>query len=245
MRLAYVVISATLGLFVSTSLGCTYFAETTPPPSKNSMMFKRDLYKGKACVEYSWVSEGKRRLIQLEPNMKEGEGSGPMAKDASHVQVYALSNGLYGLKEWQFPSDAPHSSPVVGALVELKELEAVGTVFYEDQSYASDTKALLPMPVNCPTHAEDVSRVDPKIIDLDPHTVTGNTAATLTLAGSHFTKDSVVVIDGASPTTKFISPSLLEAELDAHDLATPGKRGVKVHGAKEGTISNEVTLTVE
>jgi IPT/TIG domain len=209
------------------------------------MIFKRDLYKVNGCLEYSWVSEGKRRVIQLNPNVKEGEGDGPMAKDASHVQVYALSNGLYGLKEWQFPSGPPYPSPIVRAIVDVKETEAVGTVFYQDQSSATDTKALVAMPVKCPTPADNVSRVDPKITDVDPPTVPRNTAVTITLIGLNFTKDSVVLIDDANPTTKFVSPSMLEAELDADDIATPGKRGIKVHGAKDGTTSNEVTLTVK
>ena len=75
--------------------------------------------------------------------------------------------------------------------------------------------------------------------------MTRNTAVSITLIGAHFTKDSVVLIDGADPTTKFVSPSMIEAELDADDLSTPGKRGVKVHDVKNSTTSNEVMLTVE
>jgi hypothetical protein len=209
------------------------------------MVFTRNLYKGKGCLEYSWVSEGKRRVIQLNPDVKEGEGAGPTAKDASHVQVYALSNGLFGLKEWQFPPGPPRLSPVMRAIVEVKETEARGTVFYQDGSSAGDTKALVPMPVSCPTKVTESPIVDPKITDLDPRRVARNTAVTITLIGSHFTKDSIVLIDGANPSTKFISPSVLEAGLEADDTATPGKRSVKVRGAKDGTISNEVTLMVE
>ncbi|HKY70685.1 MAG TPA: IPT/TIG domain-containing protein [Nitrospira sp.] len=234
-----------LSAFVGASAGCRYLAETTPPPAKSNMVFTRDLYKGKACLEYSWVSEGKRRVIQLNPNVKEGEGEGPTAKKVSHVQVYALSNGLYGLKDWQFPSGPPHPSPVVRASVEVKETEAVGTVVYQDQSTATDTKALVPMPVACPTKVEDAAIVDPAITDLDPRTVARNRAVTITLIGSNFTKDSVVLIDGANPTTRFVSPSVLEAGLEAEDTATAGKRGVKVHDAKHGRTSNEVMLSVE
>ena len=247
MRLAHVVVAFALSAFVSASVGCTYLAEKTPPPPKSNMVFKRSLYKGKGCLEYSWVPEGKRRLIQLNPDVKEREGDGPTAKDASHVQVYALSNGLYGVKDWQFPSGSPHPSPVVRAIVEVKETEAVGTVYYQDHSSARDTTALLPMPVKCPTPAaaENVSKVDPEITDLDPRTVMRNTAVTITLVGANFTKDSVVLIDGANPTTKFVSPSVLEVAIDADDTATPGKRSVKVHGAKDNTTSNEVMLTIE
>ena len=245
MRLAHVGLFLALSAFVSVLGGCTYVAENTPPPPRNDMLFKRDIYKGKGCLEYSWVSEGKRRVIQLDPNVKEGEGDGPAATDASHVQVYALTNGQYSLKDWQFPSGPPHSSPVVSATVELKEIEAVGTVFYQDQSFATDTKALMPMPVKCPAGPEKVSIADPEIAGLDPRAVARNATVTITVTGSNFTRDSVVLIDGANPTTQYVSPSMLEAGLDATDTATPGKRGVKVHSAKSNATSNEVMLTVE
>ena len=132
------------------------------------MVFKRDLNKGKACLQYAWGSEGKPRAIELDPNIKEGEGKGPMATDVSHVEVSALTNGQYSLKDWQFPAGPPHTAPVIGAVVELQQIEAVGTVFYQDRTYTTSTKALVPMPVRCPTHAEEVSRVDPEITDLDP-----------------------------------------------------------------------------
>lgn len=231
--------------FASALGACTSFVETTPPPAKPNLLFTRDLYKGNGCVEYSWGSERNRRLIQLNPDIKEHEGDGPIAKDASHVQVYALTNGLYGLQDWQFPPGPPHPSPVVGATIEVKQTEAVGTVYYQDRSSASDTKALAPMRVTCPAAVQAVAILDPQIKDLDPRRVPRNTAATITLSGAHFTKDSVVLIDGANATTTFVSSSVLEAALEADDLATPGKRSVKVHGAKEGTTSNEVVLTVE
>lgn len=233
-----------LGTLVGVSVGCRS-VETPPAQPKSNMEFKRDIYNGKGCLEYSWPSEDQRRLIQLNPNIKEGEGQGPTANDASHVHVYALTNGQYSLKDWQFPSGPPHSSPVVSASIELKQIEAVGTVLYQDQSSATDTKALVPMPVKCPTPTEQVSVVDPKITGLDPRTVARNTSGPITVMGSNFTRDSVVLIDGANPTTRYVSSSMLEIELDASDTATRGKRGVKVHGAKHGTTSNEVTLIIE
>jgi hypothetical protein len=243
MRHAYVIVSFVLSAFISFSVGCTHVADAPPP--KNNMIFKRDIYNGKGCLEYSWASEDKRRSIQLTPSIKEGEGQGPMAKGASSVQVYAITNGQYSLKEWQIPSGPPHPSPIVSAVVELKEIEAVATVFYQDRSSAVDTKALVPMPVNCPSRVQDVARVEPEIMKLDPGTVTRNAAVTIRLIGSNFSRDSVVLIDGADVTTQFVSPSVLEAGLNADDLAISGTRGVKVHGAKHGTTSNEVQLTVE
>jgi hypothetical protein len=244
MRYGRIVFSVTLSAFVGASAGCKDFVDA-PPPSKSNLLFTRDLHKGNGCLEYTWASAGKRQVIQLDPNIKEGEGAGPMANDASHVRVLALTNGLYGLRDWQFPSGRPHPSPIARAIVEVKEIEAVGTVVYEDESQASETKALQPMPVTCPTPMEEVRRVDAEIRKLDPGTVERSSAVTITLIGSHFTRDSVVLIDGANPTTQYVSPSLLEAGLDANDLATPGPRGVKVHGVNHGTFSNQVTLTIK
>ena len=75
--------------------------------------------------------------------------------------------------------------------------------------------------------------------------VARNTPVTITVTGSNFTRDSVVLIDGANPTTQYVSASMLEAELGADDTARPGKRGVAVHAAKHATTSNAVTLTIE
>lgn len=244
MRRLDVAFSVVMIVVVSVYGGCKG-VEAPPPPLITSMEFKRDLYNGNGCLEYSWGSEGKRRLIQLSPNRKEGEGQGPMANDASQVQVHALTNGQYSLKEWQFPSGPAHPSPVVGATVELKEIEAVGTVFYEDRSSATDTKALVPMAVKCPAGTAQVSVVDPEITRLEPRMVARNTPVTITVTGSNFTRDSVVLIDGANPTTQYVSASMLEAELGADDTARPGKRGVAVHAAKHATTSNAVTLTIE
>ena len=244
MRHANLIVPLALSAFVGVSAGCQT-TEAPPPTAKSNLVFKRDIYNGKGCLEYAWVSEDTRLLIQLNPNIQEGEGDGPKAKDASSVQVYALTNGQYSLKDWQFPSGPPHSSPILRAVIELKEIEAVATVFYKDQASTSETKALVPMPVNCPSRAQDAARVEPEITKLDPGTVTRNTGVTITVIGANFTRDSVILIDGANPTTEFVSPSMLEADLDANDLATSGKRGVKVHGAKHGTTSNEVVLTVE
>lgn len=243
MRPTDVAFSVVLSMVVGVSAGCRT-AEAPPPPLKTNMEFTRDLYNGRGCLEYSWGSQGKRRLIQLNPNTKQGAGEGPMADDASHVQVYALTNGQYGLKEWQFPSGPAPRAPIVGATVELKEIEAVGTVFYGDRSSATETKALVPMPVKCPAGPAEVSVVEPEITALEPRTVARNSPVTITITGLHFTRDSVVLIDGANPTTQFVSASMLEAELDADDTARPGTRGVEVHGAKNGKTSNAVTLTI-
>ncbi len=140
-----------LSALLSASIGCTHAPQPAPAPPKDRMVFKRDLYKGKGCLEYSWVPEGKRRVITLNPDIKEGVGEGPTSNEASHVQVYALTNGLYGLKEWQFPKGSPTSSQVVSAMVELKELEAIGTVFYADGSSATDKRGLQPVHIKCPS----------------------------------------------------------------------------------------------
>lgn len=125
------------------------YSQTTTP--KSQMMFSRDVYDGPACLEYSWVPEGKRRTVKLLPGRKEGTGLEPTSKEASHVQVYTLSNnGQVGLERWQFPPGGPHSSRVVGATVGLKGTEVTGTVYYEDGTTASDKHTLKGPAPKCP-----------------------------------------------------------------------------------------------
>ena len=118
-------------------------------------------------------------------------------------------------------------------------------MFYQDESSARETKSLQPMPVNCPAKLEAVTIVDPEITALDPRSIPRDTAVTITLMGSNFTRDSVVLIDGANPATQYVSPSMLEVALEAPDTESPGKRSVRVHGAKDGRTSNEITLFIQ
>lgn len=114
------------------------------------MMFWRHMTDGPACLEYSWVPEGKRRVVRLGSGVRENWGVGPMSH-ASHVQVYSLSNnGRAGVKKWQFPPGQPHSGKVVGATVEVRGMEVVGTVYYNDGTSALDRHTLDPAVHTCP-----------------------------------------------------------------------------------------------
>ena len=117
--------------------------------SKDKMVFWRHMADGPACLEYSWVSDGKRRVVQLGPGIQEGVGPGP-GSHASHVQVYGLSNnGRGGVKKWQFPPGRPHSVKVVGATVEVRGMEVVGTVYYNDGTSAVDRHQIDPTVHTC------------------------------------------------------------------------------------------------
>ena len=87
-----------------------------------TMDFWRDDYTGPACLEYSYVPEGKRRTIQLRPGQQEAIQDDTVPDDLkpSHVQVYTLTNNdAVSLGMWQFPPGPPYVLPVIGAQVSV------------------------------------------------------------------------------------------------------------------------------
>lgn len=97
--------------------------------------FTRDEYQDAACLEYSWVPEGKRRVIQLHPGDRTGTQTDSVADDLhpSHVQVYTLnSNNRVGLTMWQFPTiPGPEIGKAFVNVIQAR-LEAIGEVQYDD-----------------------------------------------------------------------------------------------------------------
>jgi hypothetical protein len=80
------------------------------------MTFSRDVYNGPACLEYSWVPEGKRRTILLKATQQSGSSKDQVSSDLhpSHVQVYSLTNDeQWSTEGWQFPAGPPHATDVV------------------------------------------------------------------------------------------------------------------------------------
>jgi len=123
--------------------------------AKITMDFWRDDFAGPACLEYSYVPEGKRRTIQLRPGQQEAIQTDTVPDDlkASHVQVYTLTNNdAVSLAMWQFPPGPPHNLPVVGAQVSVlqERLFAGGTVTYSDATVNSGSAVLDPFPRQCP-----------------------------------------------------------------------------------------------
>jgi hypothetical protein len=122
---------------------------------KITMTFWRDDYTGPACLEYSWVPEGKRHTIQLKPGQQEGSETDSISDDLnpSHVQVYRLTNNeMVSVDMWQFPPGPPHSLPVESAKVDVfqaREL-AVGVVRYTDGTTAAGAIVLDNYPRPCP-----------------------------------------------------------------------------------------------
>jgi hypothetical protein len=122
---------------------------------KIKMTFWRDDYKGPACLEYSWVPEGKRHTILLPPGQQEGSATDsiPDDLDPSQVQVYRLTNNeKVSLDMWQFPPGPPHPLPVEGAKVDVFQLreEVVGVVRYTDATTAAGAAVLDNYPRPCP-----------------------------------------------------------------------------------------------
>jgi hypothetical protein len=147
-----VLILGLLVSFISFGLGESVAAAEKETP-KVTMKFSRDVYSGAACLEYSWVPQGKRHTIQLLPGKKEDTQTDSVSADTnpSHVQMYSLSNNQkVGLKMWQFPPGPPRSTPVIRATIEVTDKEVVGTVYYLDGSSASDKHQLDPAAPKCP-----------------------------------------------------------------------------------------------
>lgn len=109
-----------------------------------TMIFWRDSYNDPGYLEYSWVPEGKRHTIDLGPGEEEESRSDPGPADASHVQVYRLTNGRLAIEDWQFPPGPPYKSPVIAAIIQVLEytMEVVGTVHYADGTNATERRPL-------------------------------------------------------------------------------------------------------
>ena len=123
--------------------------------AKVTMDFWRDDHTGAACLEYSYVPEGKRRTIQLRPGQQEAIQADTVPDDLkpSHVQVYTLTNNdTVSLDMWQFPPGPPYVLPVIGAQVSVlqKRMVAAGMVTYSDETVNSGSAPLDPFSRPCP-----------------------------------------------------------------------------------------------
>ena len=124
------------------------------------MTFRRDVDHGPACLEYSWVPEGKRRSIHLRPVETYGSQTDtvPDALNPSHVQVYALNNNRQASTPgWQYPIGPPHGTPIQSAVTEVFQSrgEAVGTTYYKDGKSANGTQKLSNQDRPCPEQTGD------------------------------------------------------------------------------------------
>lgn len=119
---------------------------------QKTLVFWRDDDDGPACIEYSWVPEGKRRVILLSAQQDEGSRTDPVLDNVSHVQLYRLASTGRGADSWQFPPGTPRSSPVIYATVEVfhSRGELVGTVHYADGVSRTDTFPLKTSALPCP-----------------------------------------------------------------------------------------------
>lgn len=120
-----------------------------------TMIYRREYAVSTACLEYSWVPEGKRHVIMLAPGQKEGTRTDTIddTLKPSHVQVYRLDNNKQvSIQMWQFPPGPPYSAAVVGALVYLPNGNTIAeaTVKYADNTSATDQHPLDHIPRPCP-----------------------------------------------------------------------------------------------
>jgi hypothetical protein len=123
--------------------------------AKITMDFWRDDSVDRACLEYSYVPEGKRRTLLLKPGQQEAIQTDTVPDDLepSQVQVYTLTNnGAVSLDMWQFPPGPPHALPVVSAQVSVlqERMVAAGMVTYSDSTVNSGSAPLHPYSRPCP-----------------------------------------------------------------------------------------------
>jgi hypothetical protein len=119
------------------------------------MIYERDIYNEPACLEYSWVPQGKRLNILLAPGQQQGNRVDPISAELkpSHVQVYVLTNDVHSTEGWQFPPGPPQATPVVSARIQVFEqkMEVLGTVYFADGSTLSQTHTLQKATRKCPS----------------------------------------------------------------------------------------------
>jgi hypothetical protein len=132
--------------------------------AKITMDFWRDDYADGACLEYSYVSEGKRRTLLLKPGQQEAIQTDTVPDDLkpSHVQVYTLTNnGVVSLDMWQFPPGPPYALAVVSAQVSVlqERMVAAGMVTYADLTVNSGSAPLDKYSRPCP---QDVGKPQAK-----------------------------------------------------------------------------------
>ena len=87
----------------------------------------------------------------------------------------------------------------------------------------------------------------PELARIEPAWVAAGTASlTLTVHGRAFVPQALVLVGGTAVTTRFLGPSLLEADLAAHPLAEGGEVAVEVRNPSPGGgVSGAVYLVVE
>jgi len=123
-------------------------------PKTLTMTFRRSDYTQRGCLEYSWVPEGKRRVIVLNPGTPQHVQTDTLPDDvvATHVQVYVLNNGRAGTVNWQFPPGPPRPGLIVDALVDVyAPAKARGTVYYAGGATVSDDRPLGESTQKCPS----------------------------------------------------------------------------------------------
>ena len=122
-----------------------------------TMKLWRDDFHRCACMEYSYVPEGFRRVIQLTPTQQAGTHVDvvPDGTLPSRIQVYTLNNNnLVGTVNWNFPMNTPPPPgvPIVSASVEVYQAQmyAVGTVNYADGTTIAEKLRLDDKAPHCP-----------------------------------------------------------------------------------------------
>jgi len=95
------------------------------------------------------------------------------------------------------------------------------------------------------TSAPAATSSSARVESISPASVqVGHAALELTVSGSNFTSQSVIIWNGSAKTTKFVSSKELTAQVPASALATASVVPVAVKDTANGQVTNSVPLTV-
>jgi len=124
------------------------------------MEFWRECYDGSGCLEFSWVPNGSRLVIELPSGVQEGVREDVFDERITNVQVYVLNNncentGPVSTEMWMFPAHARENDEIVKARIEVypRNHYATGTVWYASGQVLSHNRTLDFMLRQCPTGA--------------------------------------------------------------------------------------------
>lgn len=110
---------------------------------------------GRACLEYSYIPQGLRRTLWLNPGipMDRRPDSLPPGLHPTHVHIHTLDNHQQtSTATWQLPPGPAHPSPIADVSVHLDLVRAVAiaTLVYTDGHKVTDERALDPFGRECP-----------------------------------------------------------------------------------------------
>jgi hypothetical protein len=145
------------------------------------------------------------------------------------------------------PATSPVKPPTQAEL--LPKLDPVFMTAFNQSKYLFPTRwqgdpdLILAIGVVAYRYKSGSGVTTPAITTIAPTSTGKNAAFTLTVNGTNFDANAVVMLSGVDQPPASLSPTQLTASISAATIKTAGSYPIQVRNA-DGTISNTVTLTV-